>query len=198
MRDNPAPLLLGLYRQEPAVNDLTFMIRTPLQAESVVPSLTSVVHRIDRNLPLMNIRTQEQQINNNLQQERIFASMTSGFALLAVSLAPVGIYGIMSYTVAQRTNEIGNGLALGARPRQVRSMVLREAGWLSVAGVLCGLAIALALGRFVRSMLYGLQPADPASLTGAAGLLIAVALIAGRLPAMRASSVEPMEALRHE
>ena len=198
MRDNPAPLLLGLYRQEPAVNDLTFMIRTPLQAESVVPSLTSVVHRIDRNLPLMNIRTQEQQINNNLQQERMFASMTSGFALLAVSLALVGIYGIMSYTVAQRTNEIGIRLALGARPRQVRSMVLREAGWLSVAGVLCGLAIALALGRLVRSMLYGLQPADPASLTGAAGLLIAVALIAGWLPAMRASSVEPMEALRHE
>jgi ABC-type antimicrobial peptide transport system permease subunit len=146
----------------------------------------------------MNVRTQEQQINNNLQQERMFAGMTSGFALLALSLALVGIYGIMSYTVAQRTNEIGIRLALGARRRQVRSMVLREAAWLSVAGVLCGLAIALALGRLVRSMLYGLQPADPASLIGAAGLLIAVALTAGWMPAMRASSVEPMEALRHE
>jgi ABC-type antimicrobial peptide transport system permease subunit len=110
----------------------------------------------------------------------------------------VGIYGIMSYTVAQRTNEIGIRLALGARRQQVRGMVLREAGWLSVAGVLCGLATALALGRLVRSMLYGLQPADPASLTGAAGLLFAVALIAGWVPAMRASSVEPMEALRHD
>jgi ABC-type antimicrobial peptide transport system permease subunit len=146
----------------------------------------------------MNVRTQEQQINNNLQQERMFASMTSGFALLALMLALVGIYGIMSYTVVQRTNEIGIRLALGARRRQVRGMILREAGWLSVTGVLCGLAIALSLGRLVRSMLYGLQPADPVSLTGAAGLLIAVALIAGWLPAMRASSVEPMEALRHE
>jgi len=198
MRNNPAPLVLGLYRQEPEVNDLTFMIRTPLPPESIVPSLTSVVHRIDPDLPLMNVRTQEQQINNNLQQERMFAGMTSGFALLALSLALVGIYGIMSYTVAQRTNEIGIRLALGARRRQVRGMVLREAGWLSVAGVLFGLAIALALGRMVRSMLYGLQPADPASLTGAAGLLIAVALIAGWVPAMRASSVEPVEALRHE
>jgi predicted permease len=198
MRNNPAPLVLGLYRQEPEVNDLTFMIRTPLRPESIAPSLTSVVHRIDPDLPLMNVRTQEQQINNNLQQERMFAGMTSGFALLALSLALVGIYGIMSYTVAQRTNEIGIRLALGARRRQVRSMVLREAAWLSVAGVLCGLAIALALGRLVRSMLYGLQPADPASLIGAAGLLIAVALTAGWMPAMRASSVEPMEALRHE
>ena len=180
------------------MNDLTFMIRTPLKPESIVPSLTRVVHRIDPDLPLMNIRTQEQQINNNLQQERMFASMTSGFALLALSLALVGIYGIMSYTVAQRRNEIGIRLALGARRRQVRGMVLREAGWLSVVGVLCGLAIALALGKLVRSMLYGLQPADPASLAGAAGVLIAVALIAGWLPAMRASSVEPMEALRHE
>jgi predicted permease len=198
MRNNPTPLLLGLYRQEPAVNDLTFMIRTPLPPESIVPSLTRVVHRIDPDLPLMNIRTQEQQINNNLQQERMFASMTSGFALLALSLALVGIYGIMSYTVAQRTNEIGIRLALGARRRQVRGMVLREAGWLSVVGVLCGLAIALALGKLVKSMLYGLQPADPASLAGAAGVLIAVALMAGWLPAMRASSVEPMEAIRHE
>ena len=198
MRNDPAPLVLGLYRQLPEANDLTFMIRTPLQAESILPSIIKVVHRIDPDLPLMNVRTQEQQINDNLQQERMFAGMTSGFALLALSLAVVGIYGIMSYTVAQRTNEIGIRLALGATRRQVRSMVLREAGWLSVAGVLCGLAIALALGRLVKSMLYGLQPADPASLMGAAGLLIAVALIAGWVPAMRASSVEPMEALRHD
>jgi predicted permease len=198
MRTDPAPMVLSPYRQAPAVNDLTFMMRTPLEPGSIVPSIASVVHRIDPDLPLMNVRTQEQQINNNLQQERMFASMTSGFALLALSLALVGIYGIMSYTVAQRTNEIGVRLALGARRQQVRGMVLREVCWLSLAGVLCGLAIALALGRLVRSMLYGLQPSDPLSLTGAAGLLMAVALIAGWMPAMRASSVEPMEALRHE
>ena len=146
----------------------------------------------------MNVRTQEQQVNEGLQQERIFASLTSGFALLALTLAVVGIYGIMAYTVAQRTNEIGIRLALGARREQVRGMVLREAGGLAVLGVVSGVAVALVLGRVVKSMLYGVQPADPVSLAGAAGLLIVVALLAGWVPAARAAGVEPMEALRHD
>jgi ABC-type antimicrobial peptide transport system permease subunit len=104
----------------------------------------------------------------------------------------------MAYTVTQRTNEIGIRLALGAERGQVRSMVLREAGLLAVLGVVAGLATALALGRLVKSMLYGLQPADPVSLAGAGCLLLLVALVAGWVPAMRAARVEPMEALRHE
>jgi ABC-type antimicrobial peptide transport system permease subunit len=146
----------------------------------------------------MAVRTQQQQIDDLTQQERIFATLTSGFGLLALALACVGIYGIMAYTVAQRTNEIGIRLALGAQRGQVRGMVLSEAGSLAVLGMVAGLAIALGLGRLVKSMLYGLQPVDPLSLAGAGCLLTAVALIAGWVPAMRASRVEPMEALRHE
>jgi len=104
----------------------------------------------------------------------------------------------MAYSVANRTNEIGIRLALGALPRQVMSMILRESIWLSLAGVVVGLGAALMLARLVKSMLYGLQPADPASLLCGAGLLIAVGLAASWLPARRAASVEPMEALRHE
>jgi ABC-type antimicrobial peptide transport system permease subunit len=104
----------------------------------------------------------------------------------------------MAYTVSQRTNEIGIRLALGAERRQVRGMVLREAGWLASFGVVAGLAVALGLAQLVKSMLYGLKPGDPASFTCAGCLLLGVALIAAWIPAMRASRVEPMEALRHE
>ncbi len=113
-------------------------------------------------------------------------------------LACVGLYGIMAYTVVQRTNEIGIRLALGAKRRQVRLMVLGEVGWLTALGVLAGLAITFGAARAVTSMLYGVRPADPWSLAGAAGLLLLIALVAGWVPAMRASRVEPMEALRHE
>jgi ABC-type antimicrobial peptide transport system permease subunit len=104
----------------------------------------------------------------------------------------------MAYSVAQRTNEIGIRLALGARPQQVLAMVLRQASWLAMAGIATGLGAALLLVRLVKSMLFGLQPADPASLAGGAVLLAAVALAASWIPARRAAGVQPMEALRHE
>ncbi len=176
----------------------TYIIRTSMKPEAIVPSLRAAVQRVDPNLPLMDIRTQREQIDATTQQERMFAALTSGFGVLALALACVGIYGIMAYTVSQRTNEIGIRLALGAERGQVRGMVLCEASWLAVIGVVAGLAVALALGRLVKSMLYGLQPADPVSLAGAAGLLLGIALLASWVPALRASRVEPMEALRHE
>jgi ABC-type antimicrobial peptide transport system permease subunit len=156
------------------------------------------VQGIDRDLPLMDVRTQRQQIDATISQQRVFASLTAAFGILALALACVGVYGIMAYAVSQRTNEIGIRLALGARRRQVRGMVLKEAGWLAAVGVVVGVAVALWLGQLVKSMLYGLRPSDPASLVGAAGLLLGVALLAGWVPAMRASRVEPIEALRHE
>jgi predicted permease len=198
LRTNPAPLHFGLYRQQPEMGGLTYIIRTPMKAEAIIPSLRAAVHRIDRDLPLLDIRTQRQQIDADLQQERTFASLSSGFGLLALMLACVGIYGIMAYTVAQRTNEIGIRLALGARRGQVRGMVLRESGWLALAGVAAGISVALGLGRLVASLLYGIKPADPLSVLGAALLLLAVALSSGWIPARRASRLEPMDALRHE
>jgi predicted permease len=198
LRDNPPPMHFGLYRQQPEMGGLTYIVRTPMKAEAIVPSLRAAVQHIDPNLPLLDIRTQRQQIDADLQQERIFASLSTGFGLLALTLACVGIYGIMAYTVAQRTNEIGIRLALGARRGQVRGMVLRESGCLAVAGVAIGILVALGLGRLVESLLYGVKATDPLSALGAALLLLAVALSSGWIPARRASRLEPMDALRHE
>jgi predicted permease len=198
LRNNPPPMHFGLYRQQPEMGGLTYIVRTPMKAEAIVPSLRAAVQRIDPNLPLLDLRTQRQQIDDDLQQERIFASLSTGFGLLALALACVGIYGIMAYTVAQRTNEIGIRLALGAKRGQVRGMVLRESGWLAVAGVAIGILVALGLGRLVESLLYGVKATDPLSVLGASLLLLAVALSSGWIPARRASRLEPVDALRHE
>jgi ABC-type antimicrobial peptide transport system permease subunit len=128
----------------------------------------------------------------------MFAAMTTGFGVLALALACVGIYGIMAYSVANRKNEIGIRMALGAQPGQVRGMILRESGWLAGAGVVVGVAAAMALTRLVKSMLYGVQPWDPVTMAGGALLLLAMALAASWIPARRAAGVQPMEALRHE
>ena len=198
LKEESQAVHFDLYNQHQEMGGATYTIRTQMPPEAITPSLRAAVQKIDRDLPLMDIRTQQQQIDATTQQERVFASLTAGFGLLALALACVGIYGIMAYTVSQRTNEIGIRLALGAERRQVRGMVLREAGWLASFGVVAGLAVALALAQLVKSMLYGLKPADPTSFAGAGCLLLGVALIAAWIPAMRASRVEPMEALRHE
>ncbi|RXH58772.1 protein of unknown function DUF214 [Granulicella sibirica] len=198
LRREPPPVHFDLYRQQPVVGGMVYMVRTRMDPDAIVPSLRAAIQAIDPDLPMMNVRTQQQQIDATMQQERMFATLTSGFGILALALACVGIYGIMAYSVSQRTNEIGIRLALGARRNQVRVMVLREAGWLSLLGVVAGLAVAIALGKLVKSMLYGLQPNDPLSLAGSALLLVTVALVAGWVPAVRASRVEPMQALRHE
>jgi ABC-type antimicrobial peptide transport system permease subunit len=133
-----------------------------------------------------------------MQMERIFAALTAGFGVLALALACVGIYGIMAYSVANRRNEIGIRLALGAQPGQVRGMVLRESTWLAAVGIVVGIGAALALTRLVKSMLYGIQPYDPTTITAGIVVLLAVALAASWIPARRAAGVQPMEALRHE
>jgi len=199
LRDEPPPQFFLPFSQQPSVGgSLNYAIRTRMNPDVVVPSLRRVLQQQDPDVPLINVRTQEQQIEAATQQERIFVTMTSGFGMLALALASVGIYGIMAYSVANRTNEIGIRLALGAQPRQVLAMILREATWISLAGVAVGLGAALILARLVKSMLYGLEPADPVSLVSGAVLLIAVGLAASWLPARRAASVQPVEALRHE
>ena len=131
-------------------------------------------------------------------RRRIFAALTSGFGVLALILACLGVYGVMAYAVVQRTSEIGLRLALGAIPGQVWAMVLREASWISAAGIALGLGAAFVLARFVRSMLYGVTPSDPLTFSGTALLLLVIALGAAWIPARRASKVDPMVALRYE
>jgi len=199
LRDEPPPQFFLLFDQQTDVGgSLNYMIQTQMKPEAIVPSLRRALARQDPDLPLINVRTQQQQIDATTQQERIFVAMTSSFGMLALALAAVGIYGVMAYSVANRTNEIGIRLALGAQPRQVLGMILREATWISLTGVVAGLGAALVLARLVKSMLYGLQPADPVSLLSGAVLLLAVGLAASWLPARRAASVQPVEALRHE
>jgi predicted permease len=198
LRTDPPPQFILPYVQQLSVGSMTYEIRTRMNPEAILPTLRRTVQQVDPDLPLANVRTQDQQIEADLQQERIFVTLTSGFGLLALALAAVGIYGIMAYSVAQRTNEIGIRLALGAQPGQVRGMILRETTWLAGAGIVAGVAVALVLTRLVKSMLYGIQPYDPLTLSAGVGLLLTVALVASWIPARRAAGVQPIEALRHE
>jgi predicted permease len=186
------------WQEDDGIHYATFAISTKLDRQALLPSLRDAMRQVDSNLPMLDVRTQDEQIAANLRQERIFATLTSGFGGLALVLACVGIYGIVSYAVVQRTSEIGVRLALGAIPRQIWAMVLREACWMSAVGIAIGLGAAFLLARFIQSMLYGVTASDPLTLSGAAVLLLIVALGASWIPARRAASVQPMEALRHD
>jgi predicted permease len=194
----PPPQLFVPYVQQTQVRRLTYQIRTRLQPEAIVPALRRVVHAADAALPLVNVRTQQDQIDTDLADERLLVSLTSAFGLLALVLASVGIYGLMAYSVAQRTREIGIRMALGAVPRQILAMVLREASSLSAAATALGVGASWLVTPYVKSMLFGIAPSDPATVWGAAALLMIVAVGASCIPARRAASVQPMEALRRE
>jgi predicted permease len=198
LRDAPQPQFMIPYVQNPGDRYMTFEIRSRRAVTALVPDLRTQIQKVDRDLPMIDVRTQQEQIEGSLQMERLFAALTTGFGLLALALACVGIYGIMAYSVAQRTNEIGIRLVLGAVPAQVRGMVLRESAWLAIAGVAAGLGAALGLARLVSSMLYGIKSWDPATLISGALILFGVAIAASWIPARRAANVQPMEALRHE
>jgi predicted permease len=192
------PQLFLPYLQQTQVRRLTYQIRTRTDPEAIVPALRRVVHAADPAVPLVSVRTQQDQIDRDLADERLLVTLTSGFGLLALVLASVGIYGLMAYSVAQRTREIGIRMALGAIPRQILAMVLRESFSLSAAAIAVGVATSIAVTRFVKSLLFGIAPSDPAVLWGAAALLMFVAVGASWLPARRASRVHPIEALRHD
>jgi predicted permease len=198
LRSETPPTFYLDYRQSPWGGRTVFEIHTAAEPASVLSGIRGVVASMDRDLPLIDVRTMQQQVDSTMSDERVFAELTSGFGLLALALACVGIYGIMAYSVANRKNEIGIRMALGAQPAQVRGMILRESTWLAGAGVVAGVLGALMLTRLVRSMLYGIQPYDPATLGAGVLILLAVALAASWIPARRASRVQPMDALRHE
>ena len=189
------------YRQHGDPDDvmqMTYEISTRTDPAAIVPSLRAAVAAVDPNLPLLDVRTQQQQIDSTMRPERIFANLSAGFGVLALVLASIGMYGIMAYSVSRRTNEIGIRMAMGAQPRIVLGMVLREASRLVAIGVVVGVCAALGMGRVVASMLYGLSSWDPLTLVSSAALLVAVAIAASWIPARRAAGVDPMRALRHE
>jgi len=198
LREDLLPIYFEPYRQQKELGTATYAVRSSLSPNRLLPSLRRTLQQIDPDLPITEVRTQQQEIDSTMQQERMFASLTAGFGVLALALACVGVYGIMAYTVSQRTNEIGIRLALGAAREHVRAMVLRETVWLAGAGVVIGLALTMALTHLIASMLYGLKPYDPATLGGSMLVLLLVAVLAGFIPAHRASRVDPIEALRNE
>ena len=199
VRKDPEPTAYIPYWQDKnGITEATFALSTHLDAKTLAPSLLQTVQSEDKSLPLLDIRTQDEQIAAIIQNERIFANLTTVFGALALILACIGIYGVMAWSVSRRTYEIGIRIALGARIEQVRGMILREAWWVAFLGVLAGVGGALGLARVVASLLYGLKAWDPGTFAGSAALLILVALGASWIPARRAGKVDPIRALRHE
>jgi predicted permease len=166
------------------------------QVEPVRASLRAALTAVDPNLAVREIATLGELTGRTVLRERLMSSLVGTFSLLAVAVACLGLYGTVSYSVTGRTNEIGVRLALGATPLQVRWLVLRESAFLAVAGCAVGLVAAWPLLQYVRSMLYGLSPRDPATLMGATAALLVVSLVAALVPAWRASRVDPLTALR--
>jgi ABC-type antimicrobial peptide transport system permease subunit len=175
-----------------------YYVRTASNPAAIGPAIRAAVREIDPTLPVIDLRTQEQQIERRNSQERLFARLSGFFGVAALTLACVGLYGLMSYLVLQRIGEIGLRLALGALPAQVLRMVLRESFALVAVGLVLGLAVAYGVRRFVESMLFGLTGADPLTYAVVAGVLIAITLLASLRPAHRAARVDPMTALRAE
>jgi predicted permease len=199
IRGDAPPTFYVLYTQQRDLRgSITFEVRTNGDPKSFSAEIGHAVEAVDKDLPLIDVRTQEEQIDADLAQERSFAILTSAFSVLALLLASVGVYGVVSAGVSRRINEIGIRMALGARADHVLRMVLSEAVGLAVSGIVVGLGAALLLTRFLVDMLFGLRPADPLTLLCYGVLLSLVAVIAAWAPAQRASRVQPVRALRHE
>jgi ABC-type antimicrobial peptide transport system permease subunit len=156
------------------------------------------IHAVDRRLPITHITTLDTQVARSFTNQTIIAELSAFFGLMAIFLSCIGLYGLMSYLVGRRTSEIGIRMALGANRSEVAWRVLREIGLLILAGIVIGLPLTLSGIRLVRNMLYGLSATDPFSLTAATALLLFAGIAAGYLPARRASSIDPVVALRDE
>ena len=185
----------GLGGIPPAAN---FEIRTFADPNSLMRTVRQQVEQLDRNLPILSAHPLGELLDERLTQERLLAQLCSFFGALALMLASVGLYGVLSYSIARRTNEIGIRMALGAQQRTVLGMVLRETALVVAVGIAIGVPMALALTRVVSSKLYGLNATDPQTIAAASLVLALVAMVAGYLPARRASRVDPLVALRDE
>ncbi len=192
------PLFFRPYMQDDHIGAAAFYVRTSLDADQLVGTLPRVVAELDPNLPIEQVRTMTQQVRENVFLDRFISILSVAFACLATLLAAIGLYGVLAYTVAQRTREIGLRMALGAAPSRVRGMVMRQVGLMTLVGGIIGLVGAVWLGSLAQSLLYQLQGHDAVVLVSAAILLSLVSFVAGFIPALRASRIEPMRALRYE
>ncbi len=199
VRDETPPLFYIPYVQNVGgPGRMMVQLRTFADPASVLPAVRRSIESLDRDVPMVDVRTMNDQVRSTMADERALAQLAGGFSVLALVLASIGIYGIMAYAVNTRTGEIGLRIALGARTGQVLSRVLREALWLTSAGILFGLVAALWLARFIQTMLYGIGKTDAISVASTIVLLASVSLLAAFMPARRASRIDPIRALRHD
>jgi predicted permease len=192
------PIFIIPYRQDSTIGYLHFYVRTSGDPAPIVRAIPGVVRKLDPNLPVESLKTMTQQVKENVYLDRMISILSAGFALLATLLAAVGLYGVLAYSVAQRTREIGVRMALGADGSVVRRMVLRQVGMMTLVGGVIGIIAALGVGRWATSLLFQLEGHDPVVLVTSATVLAIVALAAGYVPALRASRIDPMQALRYE
>jgi predicted permease len=180
------------------VQGMTYELRTTGNPLNYVSAMRDLVQRADQRLPLSDVKSQSAWIDQTINQEITFARLCTAFAILALAIACVGLYGAMSYKVARRTGEIGIRMALGAQRSRVVWMILREVLLLAAAGLAISVPTALAASKLVESFLFGMKPNDPPALIASALTLVTAAILAGYLPARNASRIDPMVALRHE
>ena len=198
VKDPIPPLFFLPYRQNDGIGAMNFYVRSSLEPELLLTTMPQVVSRLDPNLPVEELRTMAAQVRDNVFVDRIISILAAAFAGLASLLAAIGLYGVLAYSVAQRTTEIGLRMALGADASRVRAMVMRQVGRMTLIGGTVGLMLAIGLGRLAGSLLFELQNTDPVVLVAAVSGLALVALGAGAIPAWRASRIEPMRALHYE
>ena len=198
LREQPVRMMYVPQRERIGTSQMTVLVRTAGDPLAFASTLRQKASEIDRHAIVHNIATAQDQIDRSLLRERLVATISGLFGILAVLLATIGLYGVLSYGIARRTREFGIRIAIGAEGTSILRMVLREAGWLLGSGIVAGLIAAWWLGRIVRSLLYGVQPGDLASLGIAIGILAAAGTLAAWIPARRASRIDPIQALRYE
>ena len=198
VKQNVLPVFFTPYRQNEGLGYITFYVRSALEGNRLLGAIPTLMAGIDPNLPVDNLKALEQQVRENVYFDRLIGTLSAAFATLATLLAAVGLYGVLAYTVAQRTREIGVRMALGARGHNVRAMVLKQVSQMTAIGGMIGIVGAYFIGRFAQSLLFGLDGGDPYVMVGVASLIAVVAFGAGYLPARKASRVDPVHALRYE
>jgi predicted permease len=198
VREGKQDVIFSPYLQSEAQSSSTILVRTSVPPTRVASDVRAAIRAVDPKIPQYDVMTMEQQVEKSLSQQRLLAVLASAFGLLALGLAAIGLYGVLSYGVTQRTGEIGLRMALGAKRSSILQLILSETARLVAIGLAIGIGVAIGGGRAIKSMLYGVTPADGWSIGIAVAILASVALLAGFLPARRASRVDPMVALRHE
>ncbi len=197
VREKPTP---GIYlpTKQTQSSGYTLLVRTTGDARTAIAGIEHAIHAVDAKLPIYHLRTLQAQLDGGISSERILSFLSSLFSALAALLCGIGLYGITGYAVSRRTREIGVRFAIGAQKSDVAGLFLREGAVLIGCGILVGIPAALAATRLLKTLLYGLEPADLPTLAFTLGLLIAVGVLAMLLPVRRAASIEPIEALRYE